>query len=277
MTADSLGTMIYNNAASKMIILVDPFGNHSNRLFQAVHYEAYCLEYGHKFYDITFSDMAYYYPNAAVSRLSPKLVVVANLLSKARLTKIRRDLRNASDIERAIKFPFLLVGGWDFRVDSLTKKYQSYFIDKYSINKDLLIGVGLACKISKWRLENKIVIGVHIRRGDYKSWQNGKYFYSDSVYEHYIYLLLELIATEERQIKIVIFSNEPTSMGERLDCEVSKNQWYIDHYLMSQCHFLIGPPSTFTLWASYIGMNRYYHIKDPSSSIALSNFRYCYG
>lgn len=260
-----------------MIILTKSYGNHSNRLFQAIHYEAYCIEHGYKFYNATFSDIGHFYPNIKVGGLSAAISVVARLLPDNRIIRITQDPMSVSDIERATKSPIVFVSGWNFRVRDLTKKFQNYFIEKYSIDKSLLVGIELVAQIPEWKLDHIIVIGLHIRRGDYKNWRNGRYFYSDSVYEHYANLLSDLIAAEGWQAKIVVFSNEATSIGERLDCELSKNEWYIDHYLMSQCDFLIGPPSTFTLWASYIGKTRYYHIENPSDPISLSDFRHCYG
>jgi hypothetical protein len=215
----------------------------------------------------------------AITRLLNIITRLLNIITRPFniIIRVEQNPMSVSDIERAIKIPIVFVGGWDFRVHDLTKKFQNYFIEKYSIDKSLLVGIELAVSIPEWKLDHNIVIGLHIRRGDYKTWQNGRYFYSDSVYEHYANLLRDIIAAEGWQAKIVVFSNEATSIGERLDCELSKNEWHIDHYLMSQCDLLIGPPSTFTLWASYIGKTRYYHIENPLSQISLSDFRYCYG
>lgn len=53
---------------------------------------------------------------------------------------------------------------------------------------------------------------------------------------------------------------------------VSKCKWYEDHSLMSMCDYLIGPPSTFTSWSSFIGNVPTYHIKDKYKKIELSDF-----
>ena len=41
---------------------------------------------------------------------------------------------------------------------------------------------------------------------------------------------------------------------------------------MSMCDYLIGPPSTFTSWASFIGNVPTYHIKNKYKKIELSDF-----
>lgn len=66
-------------------------------------------------------------------------------------------------------------------------------------------------------------------------------------------------------------------MNENDNIKKSTNEWYIDHFLMSKCDYLIGPPSTFTMWASYIGKVKYYHIENDSGEIRLSDFKYCKG
>lgn len=44
---------------------------------------------------------------------------------------------------------------------------------------------------------------------------------------------------------------------------------------MSKCDYLNGPPSTFTLWASYMGRVKYYQIKDNTGNIYINDFSYC--
>ena len=75
----------------------------------------------------------------------------------------------------------------------------------------------------------------------------------------------------------VIFSNEDISIKESTDIIISKNEWYIDHLLMSKCDLLMGPPSTFTLWASYIGKVKFYHITNDSGEISFEKFNHFTG
>jgi hypothetical protein len=44
-----------------MIIMAFPTGNHSNRLFQNLHFEAFCKEYGIEYINPSFSDIHDYY------------------------------------------------------------------------------------------------------------------------------------------------------------------------------------------------------------------------
>ena len=102
------------------------------------------------------------------------------------------------------------------------------------------------------------MVGVHIRRGEsYKEWENGRNYYADDVYLKYMSQLeKELESLYSRNVIFFIFSNDNTGIEEKGNICVSRNPWYIDQYLMSRCDYLMGPPSTFTMWSSYVGKTR---------------------
>jgi acyl-CoA synthetase (AMP-forming)/AMP-acid ligase II len=134
----------------------------------------------------------------------------------------------------------------------------------------------LSNKITELKNKKCFVVGVHIRKGDYKYWKEGKYYFSDDVYLKYMSNIeSEINKISGRKCSFIIFSNENISINETENIIISRNKWYIDHFLMSQCDLLVGPPSTFTLWASYIGKVKYFHIEDNSGKISIDDFRYC--
>jgi hypothetical protein len=263
----------------RMIILAKPYGDHSNRLFQAIHYEAYCLDRGVSFFNITFDDMAQHYPSIKIGRRLKAIRLLSKCMLRARLTSTIEDVKQKSDLDKAVTGVMTIVGGWDFRAHDLTEKYQDHFAKKYSIDESLIDHNSVAKQIAEWKSDGQTVVGVHIRRGDYREFMDGRYYYSDFVYTNKIREIAKLCAARGGRARFVLFSNVPSSVciGEELDCAVSRNDWHIDHWLMSQCDFLVGPPSTFTLWASYIGKTPYFHISDPKAPIDLSSFCYCRG
>jgi hypothetical protein len=170
----------------------------------------------------------------------------------------------------------IYVGGGNFRVPELTEKYQDYFIGKYTLKEKYIKDNKLYNLMNSPKIKDAIKIGVHIRRGDYKIWANGKYYFDDNVYKKYMYTLANEIKHKyNRNIHYVIFSNKKTDIFENEYIYKSTEKWYIDHFLMSKCDYLIGPPSTFTMWASYIGKVKYYHIRNNSGNINLNDFQYC--
>ncbi len=262
-----------------MIIVAEPCGDHSNRLFQSIHYEAYCLDRGISFMNLTFDDMVPNYPALKVEARTKAARILTQILLKARLAPLRTDLKVKSDLDKARTGWFTLVGGFDFRVHDLTEKYRDYFVEKYSMDKSKLADNGLANDVAQWKAAGMTVVGVHLRRGDYKRFKNGIYFYSDAVYEGIMRAFEAQIAATGSRAKFLLFSNESFSIapGGNLNCTFSRNDWLTDHHLMGLCDYLVGPPSTFTFWASYMGKVPVMHIHDPAAPISLDALGYCPG
>jgi hypothetical protein len=260
------------------VILTKPFGDHSNRLFQAIHYEAFCLERGHRFYNLSFSDMRpIYAKNRRKSDLKKQTLINRLLKNEAVnrvVTKLTQTPATPEALEAATRNPLVCVGGWDFRVPELTKKYQDFFCSKYALNPKFLSGVQLCEHIKTWKKQGASVVGLHIRRGDYKEWKDGRYFFSDAVYAQHASHLAGLLAEEGKKCKTIVFSNEAVSIHRLINCEVSCNNWFVDQYLMSCCDYILGPPSTFSLWASYIGKTKYLHLNEKTDPFRLSDFSY---
>lgn len=99
-----------------------------------------------------------------------------------------------------------------------------------------------------------IIIGVHIRRGDYRSWRNGEFFYSQKQYFNICERLKQ--SFPGRRIRFFLSSNE------RIDKSIFKPDEYFslpfstapkDLFALSLCDYIIGPPSTFSRWAAFYG------------------------
>ncbi|SBW10941.1 conserved hypothetical protein [uncultured delta proteobacterium] len=268
-----------------MIVLFRKAGNHSNRLFQNLHFEALCHEYNIAYLNPSFSDMAKYYKQPC----STKNTLKSLLLQRERCAKAMglfagKDVLSYDGAETAplldvvSQYNTAYVCGWGFRNFELTKKYQGLFADRYSLKEVFFQKNALVQTVDALKRDRATLVGVHVRRGDYKGWQNGRYYFSDDVYAKYMRSLREILHAKcGSGCKFVVFSNEATDIKEAGDIIKSSNDWYIDHHVMGKCDFLIGPPSTFTLWASYVGKTKYCHIQGASGEVSLDDFTYCYG
>lgn len=67
----------------------------------------------------------------------------------------------------------------------------------------------------------------------------------------------------------VLFSNEDLNIQHSSNVFISNEEWYVDHHIMTVCDYLIGPPSTFTLWAGYIGHAKVIHIHTDKGNVIL--------
>lgn len=122
--------------------------------------------------------------------------------------------------------------------------------------------------------DDKVLVAIHIRRGDYKTWHDGKYYYSDEEYKSW----MECLAKDsKRRIQFVLFSNEKLNLGyfssENYDVCIGLGQAITDLYSMARCDYIIGPPSTYSWWAAFYGKKLYLTLYDKKQSIKLTDFK----
>ena len=123
--------------------------------------------------------------------------------------------------------------------------------------------------ISSIRKESQIIVGVHIRRDDYKNWNNGAYYYSFETYKAFMRQIVEMCS---KNVHFVICSDEQLSDAIFVDkieqFSISGNDFMTDLAILSQCDYIIGPPSTFASYASFYGNTPRYTIYNESDEIS---------
>ena len=273
-----------------MIILAMRYGNHSNRLFQNLHFEAFCKENDIEYINPTFYTMRKFYCEPCktlkgykgilplISSFTNNFILrVIKKLQLMNITSFDSELNNNENLlippPQHIQMRDMFVSGWYFRVPDLLKKHQDYFIKKYALKSEYYANNEMYKKFVALKNEGIFIIGVHIRRGDYKYWGNGRYYFDDNTYLKYMQnLKSEVKNIYNKESLFIIFSNEKIVIKEAPDIILSKNKWYIDQFIMSQCDLLIGPPSTFTSWASYMGNVKRFWIENDSGEISIDKF-----
>lgn len=126
--------------------------------------------------------------------------------------------------------------------------------------------------VTALRANTDIVVGIHIRRGDYASFAGGKYFYSDDIY---ISILSQFQSLVSGRLTFVICSNETIDIEKYKDfnCVKSTGHFIEDMYILSECDYIIGPPSTFSAWASFYGQKPLYVVNKTSALLKMDNFK----
>lgn len=120
-----------------------------------------------------------------------------------------------------------------------------------------------------------IIIGVHIRKGDYATYRNGAWFYSNEEYKSFIRQLMLLPSFDNKTITFLLCSNEEinTKDFEGVNFVLSTNHFIEDMYALSICDYIIGPPSTFSSWASFYGKTPLLHIDHARAIIKEDDFK----
>jgi len=127
--------------------------------------------------------------------------------------------------------------------------------------------------IQNVRSSSKVLIGLHVRLGDYKN-QAPQWFYSLSYYESLIKYLTNLFADVE--LTIIIASNENLSnkFSDAKNLVFCPSHIVQDLYILSQCDYIIGAPSTYSEWAAFYGKKPYFRILKEGLLPCITDFQY---
>jgi hypothetical protein len=130
----------------------------------------------------------------------------------------------------------------------------------------------VAAREEEGRQLGEIFIGIHVRQGDYRSWEDGRYFFESNLYV----AMMDKIKNEFKGKKISFFVASD---------EIQKKELFARHavvfggedaiedlYTLAACDYIIAPPSTFSAWASFYGKTPRFTVKDMNKNVNLSDF-----
>ena len=145
--------------------------------------------------------------------------------------------------------------GWDTMNDTrylaeTKKELQHIFRPKKSITDK---AEALMAEIRK---DANFVVGVHIRHGDYKGFYDGRFYYTLDEFRQYMQQIQQLYS--DKRIAFFISSNESFCTDLFIGCtcyrfDKEPSGDILDLYALSLCDRIIGPWSTYSRWASFIG------------------------
>ena len=175
------------------------------------------------------------------------------------------------EFQIAVRTSFLLVlCGWRFRDVEVFQKHAATL--RHFFEPSIAIQKHVADMTQSCRAGAEIVVGVHVRRGDYKEFRNGRYFFEPSQYAALMRQLGELFP--RRPLSFLICSNEalPADAFAEFNFRFGRGHAAEDLYALAACDYLLGPPSTYSQWASFYGQVPLYQIVDPNIAPSLDSF-----
>lgn len=277
-----------------MIVIVDKVGQLGNRLFHFAHFIAFAETYGVRVANPGFDDFARYFPvfsddvlcrfptvrspipvTERTSRLafsvfervarSPRRLVPVVSLGPGETC----DLRSAS-FRRQAERPLLLVSGWQFR-DSES------FSEHAELLRRLFTPSGrhraAADRVVLAARRGDVLVGVHIRHQDYATYAGGRHFHPLDAYARMMDRLGALF--DGRDVRLLVCSDDPANPAALAGGQVTPGPGHLveDLYALAQCDYIVGPPSTYSAWASFYGKVPLLHFEDPDGELSLSSFR----
>lgn len=255
-----------------MIINYDSPGQLCNRMWSLVPSIAYGLEYGEKVLVINMNAYSADFENLN----SDKFIRFASRNTIKRILtsfKARGYIQNGkSNIFRKL-FNLNFIEGWSNRLGN------AEIVEKQSdaIRKIFTFKVDITDPVDRIFANQTefTVVGVHIRRGDYKEWLNGVYYYTDDEYICILRNIQEQLNAEGKKVRFLLCSNEKIDIDnyKHLDCFIISNtSGSQDLYALSKCDYIIGPPSSYSQWASFLGKVPVKFIMCSNEKIDLSDF-----
>jgi hypothetical protein len=289
-----------------MVIITDKVGQLGNRLFEFSYVIANAIENDYRVINHNFDDYEEYFEATANSKFDGYKISTRFKIGNTSLNKLflkiqsvlnNRDLLESnwhkvehisneageggggislnmntnefvSNAKNKIVF---LSGAWYDDNDNFAKHaklIRKYFTPKAFYQTKVLE------KINSIRKENYILAGIHIRKGDYANFLDGEYYFENDVYVTKMQEIEEIFAKQGRKVQFLICSNEKTEVNDfsKFDATISTDHFIVDLYSLAQCDYIIGPPSTFSRWASFYGQVPLLAIDKEKSIYSLNDF-----
>ena len=166
--------------------------------------------------------------------------------------ELEYDLCGDQFVDLIKQYPLVIAKGWKFRAREALWKHRETIREVFK--PMCAIEEKVRCSADAAREGIDLLVGVHVRLGDYATWLGGRYFFPISEYARW---MREVVAMNPgRRVGFLVCSNgDVDALAAQEDLRVAKGPGSAvgDLYALAACDRLIGPPSTFTLWASYYG------------------------
>lgn len=274
-----------------MIIFRANGGRLGNQILQLIHLYASALEFGIRIYRNGGK-----LPSGIESSLSPSIIqddeapcwakfIMRMMMGESMKRKIARKLLSCVVWVTRYRNPGLLPGQCVREIETASKRFgiadyqvwpYYHFEAVYKWQDTIRNHIRFSSEKQKEATaylesigaQGCTLVGVHLRRTDYKEWMNGRYYYPLSLYCKLIHQAAECLPGK---LKFLIFSDETITAEQlsasELDVSFSRNSFITDLVLLSRCHYLIGPPSTFSGTASFLGKAKKFTIYSADSNI----------
>jgi hypothetical protein len=284
-----------------MILIATRHGQLANRLFLFAHFIACARERGLKVVNLSFDEYAGWFDSTRPdfwcrypakkslfatcrrTRHAACLAVeaLARLMSRfrwLRLPFIRTVVAwdetydiGSDDFARLARGRLVLARGWLFRDAGHFEKHaeaiREFFRPVGSVERNVSAVIGKA------RAGCDVLVGVHVRQGDYREHEGGKYFYETERY-------LEVMRRGEglfpgKRVGFLVCSNvaQDATKFAGLRVTFAGGHFLEDMLSLARADYIMGPPSTYSMWASFYGSVPLCRINDPAAPVTLADFR----
>ena len=118
-----------------------------------------------------------------------------------------------------------------------------------------------------------VIIGVAIRHGDYKTWQDGKYYLTTQRYQQWMEKVESFFAPKNVGFFIASDEEQDLSIFEKHNYFFRSGHPLENLYSLSKCDFLLSVPSSFAGWSHFIGETPLYNLDNDVRDLSRDDFK----
>lgn len=180
------------------------------------------------------------------------------------------DLDSPAFLDLARQPGLLLVRGWRFRATQSLERHadsiRQFFTPAQPHER------AVARLADRLREHDDVVVGVHIRHGDYRNFLGARFYFDVNDYTGLMHHLTDVFS--HRRVAFLVCSNapQPPQAFSGLNVTFGCGHEVEDLYALAACDYVVGPPSTYTLWASFHGNTPLYQMIDAHTRPQITDF-----
>jgi hypothetical protein len=164
--------------------------------------------------------------------------------------KDRLSLADPRVCEELATTRLVILQGWLLRDEVALEERRDEVRRALSpIPEILSVGHG---RVEEARGDGQVVVGIHIRQGDYRKHLGGRFFFPTATYARMMEQILRIFPQDVRFL-VATDSEQDWGLFSHLPYVRARGDALQDVFTLAACDFLFGPPSSFSLWASYYG------------------------
>jgi len=165
--------------------------------------------------------------------------------------------------------------GFHFSSGELAFKHRSQICDILRFRNSEVLPIENLINEAKKKYE--LLLGVHIRQNDYKSFYDGKFYLTPDQYLQFVENFKSLNLPSQRIGKVICSDDKETLQkiqNNHPDYLFPNGNIAQDMYALSKCDYIIGPKATtMSTWASFIGESILLQIDKSTNNFELTNFQ----
>jgi hypothetical protein len=181
------------------------------------------------------------------------------------------DLEAPAFVDRALSARYLVCAGWEYSCWS--------WLERHSVEVRRLFtplpryGDPAAAFIADLQSNYDVLIGLFARRGDYRTFFDGRFYYSWSNYarwareavQHHSGKRVVIVAASDDAIPVEAFNGLPIVLATG---SVNRGGHWMESFLqLAHCDVILAPPSTFAACAAFYGNKPWWPLRSAGQSL----------